>query len=552
MTERLSTTVFAFVAILMASSLFGCSGDELDELPLAPLLEGMGDHHHPITTDNPIAQQFFDQGLIMMYAFNHDEAKRSFQEAARIDPQCAMCYWGIAHSMGSNINKVMNPDDAPEAFAAIQKAVELSGRATKKEGAYIDAMAVRFESESSEDRSNLDLAYARAMATVAATYPDDADVLTMYAEALMILSPWDYWNEDGEPTGATGEFLGLLELAMEIDPDNPGPNHFWIHAVEAFRPELAIPSAERLAYLVPGAGHLVHMPAHIYLRTGRYHEATLANEQAIEADLAYGRQQEAQGIYPLQYMPHNQHFLWFTATMEGRRERALEAANHMAEHADRAAMRRPEYSTIQHFWVTPYYAMVRFGMYDEVLAKEPPPSDLGYPQGVWHYARGFANVRLGNVDSAASELEQLVRFADDPDLEAVTVWDLNTTRNLLLIAADVLAGEIALARGDSEAGFAALKRAVDLEDGLTYDEPPPWYHPVRQILAGALLEGGRYREAEQYFREDLERFPENGWSLYGLGESLIAQNRIEEAHAAAERFVTAWKRADFELRTARM
>jgi tetratricopeptide (TPR) repeat protein len=515
--------------------------------PIAPLLDGLGDHHHEVTTDVPEAQRFFDQGLILAFAFNHAEAARSFREAQRLDPGCAMCYWGEALVLGPNINAAMDPADAPEAWAALQRARELAPNVSERELAYIDALSERYTPEAPEDRSPLDRAYAEAMGEVTAQHPDDLDAQVLYAEALMDTTPWDYWQPDGEPKPVTATILATLDTVLDRAPDHPMANHLYIHAVEAERPELGLEEAVRLEDLVPGAGHLVHMPAHIYIRTGRYHEASRANQRAIEADERYLDQVDAQGAYPLGYVPHNYHFLWSTATLEGRSEQAIQTAREMAALVDTSLMRERGLTTLQHYWITPLYALVRFGRWDEILDRAEPADDLVYPRGVWHYARGMALTRKGEFDAARHELSALRRLTDDPALEWVTVWDINKSRHILDIATHALAGELAAAAGELDAAIASLERAVEREDALNYDEPPTWHYPTRQSLGAVLLQAGRPAEAAEIYRQDLDAFPENGWSLFGLLEALRRQGQADEVADVERRFREAWRHADVTL-----
>lgn len=513
----------------------------------APLFDNLGNYHHPIVTNIPLTQRYFDQGLILTYGFNHAEAARSFQEAARLDPDCAMCYWGVALVLGPNINAPMEGDAVPEAWTALQKAIELSQNANEKEKAYIQALAKRYALKPVEDRSQLDAAYADAMRELAQRYPDDLDAATLFAESLMDTTPWKYWTEDGEPKPEAREILATLESVLERNPNHPGANHFYIHAVEAKRPELGIAAADRLRDLVPGSGHLVHMPSHIYLRVGRYHDAVVANQHAIEADQNYITQCHAQGLYPLGYVPHNHHFLWYAASMAGQREDAMQAAYDTARMADQTLMREPGYGTLQHYYSIPLYTFVKFGMWDKILAEPAPAEDLIYPTGVWHYARGMAFTAKGQLEEAARELEQLNAIATDPALEKVTIWDINTTASLLNIASDVLAGELAAKQGNYELAIAHLETAVEREDNLNYDEPAPWYSPVRQSLGAVWLEAGHPARAEQVYREDLQVYPDNGWSLHGLAQSLQTQGQTEEAKAVQERFAKIWRYADVTL-----
>ena len=462
--------------------------------PTAPLLDGMGVYHQAITTESALAQRYFDQGMVLAYGFNHAEAARAFGEAARLDPECALCFWGQALVAGPNINAAMEADAVPVAWEALTAARARAANASEREQALIAALAKRYAPEppaEGADRSELDRAYAAAMRDVVARFPDDVEARTLLAEALMDLNPWDYWLHDGTPQPWTEEILSLLESAMADDPTHPGAHHLYLHAVEASRdPGRGEAAADRLSTLVPGAGHLVHMPSHIYIRVGRYHDASAANERAIEADNAYVTQCHAQGLYPLAYMPHNRHFLWSAATFEGRAETALTAAREMAARVDAEAMRMPGMGTLQHFWITPLYAQVRFGRWDEILAAPVPPDDLPYPKAVWHYARGIALTALDRLDDADIELARLVELAADPALEAVTIWDINGTAELLAIASEVLAGELAARRGDLAGAIERLGRAAHLEDNLRYDEPPTWHQPARLSLGGGAARRG--------------------------------------------------------------
>jgi tetratricopeptide (TPR) repeat protein len=445
------------------------------------------------------------------------------------------------------------PEDAvPKAHAAIQQAIALREHASPVEAALIYALAKRYAPEAVADRTPLNEAYAAAMRKVVQQYPDDLDAATLLAEALMDLHPWDYWTREGQPQPWTGEFVELLEGVLRRDPNHPGANHYYIHAVEAsLEPQRASAAADRLGTLVPGAGHLVHMPSHIYIRTGRYAEARTANERAIEADDQYVAQCHAQGVYPLAYMSHNHHFLSAAAAMEGRSAQAIESAREMARSQDHDMMRSDGMGALQHYAIWPVYMLARFGKWDEVLREPAPAKDLLYPRGVWHFARGMAQVRRHDLAQAEAELRVLEGLADDPALEALKIWDANSTAAVLRIASKVLAGELAAARGQRDEAIGLFEQAVRLEDALRYDEPATWYAPVRETLGAALLEAGRADEAEAVYREDLRRYPENGFGLFGLAASLRAQGKLAEADEAQERFKTAWQRADVELTSSR-
>ncbi|HEY9739250.1 MAG TPA: hypothetical protein V6C90_02050, partial [Coleofasciculaceae cyanobacterium] len=355
----------------------------------APLFNNLGDYHHPISTTSKLAQRYFDQGLILAYGFNHAEAVRSFKEAAKLDPNCAMCYWGIAYVLGPNINAPMEAEALIETGQALQKAIALSKNASEKEQAYIQALAKRYPIKHVEDRKPFDIAYANAMREVAKRYPDDLDAATLFVEALMDTTPWDYWKENGEPKPEGIEIMARLESILQRNPNHAGANHLYIHAVEKARPELGVAAADRLMSLVPGAGHLVHMASHIYIRVGRYHDAVVSNQRGIEADKAYATHSHTQTMYSMGYMPHNHHFLWFAALMTGQSELAIQAATQTAK-VDEKQMRQPELSgSLQHYYAIPLYTLTRFGKWDEILTTPAPANDLKYPTGVWHYARGM-------------------------------------------------------------------------------------------------------------------------------------------------------------------
>ena len=513
----------------------------------APLFNGMGDHHHSITTKSAQAQRYFDQGLILAYGFNHAEAARSFRQAIQLDPDCAMCHWGLAYVLGPNINAKMEDDAIPESYAAMQQALQLAKNSSKSEQAYISALAKRYTNKPLEDRSSLDLAYAEAMEQVTQQDPDDLDAATLYVEALMDTMPWDYWTEEGEPKPATQKVLDTLESILQRERNHPGANHLYIHAVEAVRPQQGVAAADRLGNLVPGSGHLVHMPSHIYIRVGRYHDAAIANQKAIAVDNDYITQCHAQGVYPLAYVPHNHHFLWFAATLEGDSQLATEAGKNVAAMVDPQMMREPGMGTLQQFYSVPLFTMIRFGQWDEILAVTQPKADLKYPTGLWHYARGLAYANQGKITQAQQELEELDLLAHDPELEEVTIWDINTTQNILKIATEVLTGEIATKQDKYPSAIAHLRQAVELEDALNYDEPADWSTPARQYLGAALLNNKRYAAAEQVYREDLAIYPNNGWSLFGLVQSLKAQKKDSEAQTIQQQFESAWQYADVQL-----
>jgi tetratricopeptide (TPR) repeat protein len=545
------TTRLARIAIPLFV-LAACAAVQAAETPPPKLLDGMGSHRRDVGTGAE-AQKFFDQGLVLAYGFNHAAAEQAFREAARLDPKCAMCSWGVGLVLGPHINAVMEASAVSPAWEATEQAQRLASRAKPADRALIEALAKRYSPIPGAERAPLDQAYADAMRQVAARFPDDADVQTLAAEALMDLHPWDLWEKNGKAKPWTAEIVALLEKALALDPRHPGANHFYIHAVEASKePERAMQSADRLRDLVPGAGHLVHMPAHVFIRTGRYWDAVEANRRAIDADRRSEQVSCHGSLYAQGYVPHNVHFLWASAAFAGAGGVAVDAARQTAGGVDLTQLRAPGLGVLQHYWVTPLYAFVRFGHWEEALAMPEPEADLPYPRAIWRFAQGVARVRGGELDAAAADLAALEALAGDPGLAKVTIFDLYDTTGLVAIAREHLAGELAFARGEREAAVAKLRRAVEIEDRLRYDEPPPWPLPSRHVLGAMLLEAGKPAEAEAVYRADLEIYPENGWSLRGLSRALASQGRAEEAAAVEARFRKAWARGDFELASSRL
>ncbi len=509
-----------------------------------PLWTGLGDHHHPITTRSTLAQRYFEQGLNLAFAFNHPDAVRSFRKAQELDDRCAMCYWGEAFALGPNINMLMDSASGVAAYAAAQRAQALSDAVTPVERAYIGALAARYTTTPMLARKSLDTAYARAMARVAQRYPRDVDAAVLYAESEMLLGPWDYWlpGKQAKPHGARA--VAALTQAVARDPRHAGACHYYIHAVEAAYPARAVACAERLPTLMPGAGHVVHMPGHIYIRVGRYADAIARNVHALHADEDHIADMPADGVYRLALHPHNAHFLAFAASMIGRSAEALDAARQTRAKVDTSMLRAPGLGALQHYYMLPTLAMVRFARWDDVLSVPPPPEDLPYPRALRHYARVMAFSARNEPENAKVELRELRRMRADERVKSVTLWDINPASSLLEIADLVAESEIAAASGNVAGALDLLQRAVAREDALTYDEPPPWHLPVRQQWGALLLRVGRAREAERAFRQDLERHPENGWSLAGLAASLRAQGRRTESAAAEARFRRAWSTAD--------
>jgi tetratricopeptide (TPR) repeat protein len=514
-----------------------------------PLYDDLGSHHRAITTRVPRAQQYFDQGLRLSYAFNHREAIRAFREAQRLDPDCAMCYWGEAYAWGPNINAPMDSGAGVAAHAAAQRALALLARASPVEQALIRAVAARYAAVPPVDRAALDSAYASAMAEVARRFPDHLDVVTLHADALMNLRPWNYWRrEDGAPYPGTETIVVQLERVIAANPSHPGACHYYIHAVEAVAPDKAVPCAERLAGLMPGAGHMVHMPAHIYIRVGRYGDAVEANVHAVHADQAYIERQRPEGIYPVAYYPHNHHFLAFAATLAGRSAQAIEHARKTAETTPADLAQQVPF--VEPFLHYPWLTLVTFGRWDDVLAMPLPAAELPYSRAMAHYARGVAFAARGRAAEAAAALDTLKQLAAaGVGGYSAVGWTVPSTN--LAIAVHALAGEIAARLGRRDEAIAHFTEALKIEDAQVYTEPPDWYYPIRHSLGAVLLKAGRAVEAEAVYRKDLERFRENGWALFGLAQALHAQGKHAEAAAVDERFRKAWASADVTLTASR-
>ncbi|OQW33537.1 MAG: hypothetical protein A4E19_03880 [Nitrospira sp. SG-bin1] len=507
-----------------------------------PLYTNLGSHHKRISTRVSVTQQYFDQGLRLVYGFNHAEAIRSFVRAAELDPSCAMCYWGIALAYGPHVNAPMDSASGVAAYAAVQKAVSLKSHATAPERAYIEALAQRYEADPPTDRAKLDTLYSSAMGKVVKTYPNDLDAATLYAESLMDLRPWNYWRPDGTPYPGTNEIVRQLERVLSRNANHPGACHFYIHAVEAVNPQAAVPCAERLASLMPGEGHMVHMPAHIYIRVGRWNDAVQANQHAIHSDEVFIEGQHPTGVYPLAYYPHNIHFLAFASTMAGRSAQAIEASSTLTSKVNLDAAR--QVGMLQE--MLPYHALTltTFGKWDEVLAESLPPEDIRLSYAMAYYARGVAHAAKGEWAEAQGALDQV---------SAIHTATLDGTdgKTALSIAVHALSGEIATRRGDLDGGINYFREAARIEDGGLYFEPPKWYYPIRHSLGAALVKAGRHAEAEKVYREDLRRFPENGWSLFGLAQALWAQGKKKEAAAVEARFSRAWASTDVTLTASR-
>ncbi|KRA45341.1 hypothetical protein [Pseudoxanthomonas sp. Root630] len=547
--------------LLLAVALAGCDpAPKTTADPAAPtgtdalpLFDRFGDLHRDVGTRTPLAQRYFDQGLRMAYGFNHEAAGRAFAEAARLDPQCAMCVWGQALVLGPNINLPMDPALAKDATALAARAADLATSAHPADRALILALQTRYADPAPEDRSALDRAYADALAQVVKQFPEDDDAATLYAEALMDLSPWAYWNADGTPAEYTPRLIGELERVLARNPRHIGAMHYYIHATEASpTPERALPYADALAALAPGSGHLVHMPAHTYIRVGRYHDATLTNFAATTADkdfLAVCR--GSNGVYPLGYVPHNWHFATMTTSLTGSRTLALQAATQTAQRADHAAMGEAPMQFMQQFVVAPWLTQVRFGDWDAILADTRAPPTMPYPTAIRHFARGMAHARKGALAEAQRESDALRAIAADPAMAQVSFFDINNAATVLRVADALLRGELLRAQGKDDGAIAALREAATAEDALAYNEPADWPLPVRPYLGAALLDAGDAKGAADAFNQDLKTYPHNGWSLFGLAQAQEKLGLADAARETSQRQAAAWQWADAPLTAAR-
>ena len=509
----------------------------------AELLEGLGSHSHPITTKSELAQKFFDQGLALIYGFNHDEAARLFARAAELDPTSPMPHWGIALALGPNYNMPPMPEREEKAWKAIERAVALAKNAPENERAYVAALVKRYSRDPKEDRKQLAVVYKDAMKEVRSRYPDDLDAATLYAESIMNLRPWQLWSADGVPAEGTLEVLEVLEGVLRRDPNHPGANHYYIHAVEASKnPERALPSAMRLGDLMPGAGHMVHMPSHIFIRTGDHERSAAVNVTAAEVDRRFIERSGAKGIYPLMYYSHNLHFVSYARMMQGKYAEALDYSRRLRKNVDGAIEDMPMLAPYGSFeWMV----LTRFGKFKEMLAEAEPKEKLPLMHAYYRYARGLAFAGLGQVPNAQAERERLEaicgRIPEDQTLM------INNARAVMAIGVEELQARIARARNDSGAEIAHLRKAVELQDKLGYMEPPEWHYPVREALGGALLRNGRAAEAEAVFRKDLEINPRNGRSLFGLVEALKAQSKSTGVEWVKREFADAWKHSSSAL-----
>ena len=536
--------VSALAALLSASVLIAQQHNSKAPAPssaqMPALMTGLGDLHHPVSTSNPQAQEFFDQGLRLIYAFNHDEAARSFQHAADLDPKLAMAYWGIAESVGPNYNDPADPERFKRAHDAVQKAMDLSANASANEKAYIAALAKRFPADPGSNLRAAAEQYRDAMRELVKQFPDDLDAATLFAEAGMNLHPWGLWHADGTPEAGTEEIMSTLESVLRRDPNHMGAVHYYIHTVEASpNPERALAAANRLAGLAPAAGHLVHMPGHIYIRTGDFDSAVKTNEVAAEADRNYIQASKAQGIYPAMYYSHNLHFIAACASMDGDYVRAHKAAGMLVNNVGPHVKDMPP---LEGFMTVPIAVEVRFQKWNEILASPKPDASMKTTTIFWHFARGMALAAQGRVSDAEAEQKIVASAEQQTSPDAIFNMPVNNrAKDILKIAEDVLAAKIAIAKHDSGNAVSLLRQAIAIQDSLKYGEPPDWFYPVRETLGAVLLANHNPADAEKVFREDLERNPRNPRSLFGLRESLKAQDRNYDAQFVDKQLKTAWK-----------
>jgi len=543
------STTLTLLALLLAQATPGLAMDGHDMTHVAPgspttLMNGMGNHRHAIHTASPEAQRFFDQGLTLVFAFNHEEAIRSFQRAAALDSTAAMPWWGIALALGPNINLPTDADREREAYAAVQKARSLLSDGQEEERGYVEALATRYAIEPTADRKALDQAYAQAMGALTMRFPDDLDAATLYAEAMMDLRPWQLWSLDGKPAPGTEEIVAVLESVLKRDPYHPGANHYYIHAVEASpNPERALPCATRLETLVPNAGHLVHMPSHVYIRVGDYASAAKSNQVAAELDRRYIESTQAQGVYPLMYYGHNVHFLAVAFGIEGRYEDAKREAVRLAAHVAPAIKDMP---MAEPWMALPLLTDLRFHQWKAILKTTDPGPSMPVTRAIRLFARGAALAEGGRVPQALRE--RAAFQAAVAKVPADALISLNLAASVLRMASLELDARLAETQRNMDLAIEFWRSAVQAQDSLAYDEPPVWYHPIRESLGRALLRASRDGEAEAVFREDLTKNPKNGRSLFGLTRALEAQGKGPDADATRREFEIAWKSADRALR----
>jgi tetratricopeptide (TPR) repeat protein len=519
----------------------------------APLLPGLDGMNFAITTKSTEAQKYFNQGLMLAYGFNHAEAARSFFEVTRQDSACAMGWWGFAFVLGPNYNAGMEPDNFQRAYGAVQKAQKLSVNATPKEKDLIQALSQRYSNDSNISRSRLDSAYMGAMRNVYKKYPGDADVATLFAESIMDLHPWQLWKGDGTMQLWTPEIIAALEKALQVNPKHAGANHFYIHAQEMSQhAENALTSAKLLATLVPGAGHLIHMPSHIYIRIGKYHEGVTGNQQASLVDSLYVEACHAQGAYPLGYYPHNYHFIAACGTLSGESKSAIIGAKQTADHAHKKLMLDPAWGTLQHYYTIPWYVQVKLGLWNDILHSQAPEKSLKYPSVIWHYSQAMAVLSQNKTGLAKEHLAEMKSILKDTTIKNITIWNINNVYDLCGIAIKTVEGEINAKEKNYIHAIALLKEAVAKEDALNYNEPADWFFSVRHHLGAVLIDAGKYDEAIKVYEQDLKTYPKNGWALKGLMNAYEKTGDKKRYYLIKQQFDEAWKYADIKIASSRL
>ena len=543
----------------LVSANYSCSTPEVSDRlwyssgKKAPFFKGLDGLHYPITSKSKEAQRYFDQGLMLSFGFNHAEAARSFFEATRQDSKCAMSWWGFAYVLGPNYNGGMEKDNFQRAFDAVNKAKLNAGACTEKEKDLIEALSHRYSNDTTVVRAVLDSAYAVAMRKVYKKYPNDVTIGSLFAESLMDMHPWNLWNKDGTVQPWTPEIMTVLKKCIQLEPKHAGANHFYIHATEMSKhAEDGETSADLLRTLVPGSGHLVHMPSHTYILMGRYHDGVLTNQKAVAIDSLYVEACHAQGAYPLAYYPHNFHFLTACATFDGESKVALDGAFKTANHAHKKLLRDPAWGTLQHYYTIPWYVEVKLGLWKDIMNSKAPEKDLKYPLVVWHYAQGMAILSQNNLAEAKKHLDAMRNIMMDTKIKDLTIWSINSVYDLCTIASKTLEGEINAKEKNYNKAISLLKEAIQKEDALNYNEPPDWFFSVRHHLGAVLLDAGKYNDAVKVYEEDLKNYPKNGWALRGLMnayEKLGDKKKYEETKS---RFEIAWKYADFKINSSRI
>ena len=547
--------------ILLAAWVIQCHDPKADQRTAnAPLFDNLGSFHHPISTNSALAQRYFDQAMVFYYAFNYAEAIRSFRAGARLDPNCAMFYWGEAQALGPHVNEPMDGKAASDAFFAVQKALTLASRASAVEREYIHALSQRYALTQQSSREQLDDAFAKAMLQLARRHPEDVDAATLFAESVMVLSPWNYWTSAGKPQPNTPKILEALEGVLVRAPRHPGANHYYIHAVEAVHPGRAERSAKVLETAAPGAGHLVHMPSHVYLLLGQYEKAAASNRQAAKADELYIAECKKQGFQPAgstskspatcgnhsyytqTYYPHDLHFLWYVQCMQGNSAGAAESAQKFVAAIPANAFLK--YPTLEMFLPVKLLTMTRFGKWKQILHEPKPAPELSYTTAIWYYARGMAFCNTKQIERACSELQKLEALTTQSTQTATALYGGAPALQLVSLAEADLRGNLAMTGKRFKLATKHFEEAVALQDALPFSEPPAWYYPVRQSLAESYLARHKPKMAEEQYRQDLSKYPENGWSLFGLQKALRAQGKMTEADVVVERFKKAWRNAD--------